>query len=145
MKFVSNIQYDESNKPELITFGEQLVKDYPEVGYDGVMSLYYTGATSTIDDKEYAVFMFINKTEVHIKKDLTFKIIWTYNEESIYSDISVDYKIEASGELPPETATVLPLPLTEQQLKIVQSIEDEEQMVLVISDVKAVEERRSHI
>ena len=69
MKFVVAPQY-EGKTSELIELGKKLVKDHPELGSEGNMALYFTGAIS----EERAALMLVNKTDVDIKKDLNFQL-----------------------------------------------------------------------
>ena len=45
-----------------------MVKEHPEVGSEGHMVVYFTGAVS----EGRAALMLVNKTDVDIKKDLNF-------------------------------------------------------------------------
>ena len=78
LKFVVAPQY-EGKTSELIELGKKLVKDHPELGSEGNMALYFTGAIS----EGRAALMLVNKTDVDIKKDLNFSI----------SPVSVSYFI----------------------------------------------------
>ena len=69
LKFVVAPQY-EGKTSELIELGKKLVKDHPELGSEGNMALYFTGAIS----EGRAALMLVNKTDVDIKKDLNFSI-----------------------------------------------------------------------
>ena len=59
--------------------GKKLVKEHPEVGDQGDITVYYTGNTYTVEQQEYAVFMLVNKTTTNIDHDATFKISWSYD------------------------------------------------------------------
>ena len=63
LKFVVAPQY-EGKTSELIELGKKLVKDHPELGSEGNMALYFTGAIS----EGRAALMLVNKTDVNIKK-----------------------------------------------------------------------------
>ena len=112
-----------------------MVKDHPELGSEGNMALYFTGAIS----EGRAVLMLINKTDVDIKKDLNFLISWSYDGKSILDNQTVSYFIKDSGELPSHTATIILLPLNEEQQSIVDGMSDPSKMKLLMSDVNTVE------
>ena len=63
LKFVVAPQY-EGKTSDLIELGKKLVKDHPELGSEGNMALYFTGAIS----EGRAALMLVNKTDVNIKK-----------------------------------------------------------------------------
>ena len=134
LKFVVAPQY-EGKTSELIELGKKLVKDHPELGSEGNMALYFTGAIS----EGRAVLMLVNKTNVDIKKDLNFSISWSYDGKSILDNQKVSYFIKDSGELPSHSATLILLPLNEEQLGIVDGMSDPSKMKLQMSDVNAVE------
>ena len=134
LKFVVAPQY-EGKTSELIELGKKLVKDHPELGSEGNMALYFTGAIS----EERAALMLVNKTDVDIKKDLNFSITWSYDGKTIFENQKVSYFIKDSGELPSHTATLILLPLNEEQMKIVDGMSDPSKMILRMSDVNAVE------
>ena len=134
LKFVVAPQY-EGKTSDLIELGKKLVKDHPELGSEGNMALYFTGAIS----EGRAVLMLVNKTDVDIKKDLNFLISWSYNGKSILNNQKVSYFIKDSGELPSHTATLILLPLNEEQQSIVDGMSDPSKMKLLMSDVNTVE------
>lgn len=133
LKFVVAPQY-EGKTSDLIELGKKLVKEHPEVGSDGNMAIYFTGAVS--DGR--AALMLVNKTDVDIKKNLNFSITWTYDGKAIFENQKVSYFIKDSGELPSHTATLILLPLNAEQLEIVDGMSDPSKMILQMSDVSAV-------
>lgn len=134
LKFVVAPQY-EGKTSELIELGKKLVKEHPELGSEGHMAIYFTGAVS--DGR--AALMLVNKTDVDIKKDLNFSITWSYDGKTIFENQKVSYFIKDSGELPPHTATIILLPLNEEQQRIVDGMSDPSKMMLQMSDVSAVD------
>lgn len=134
LKFVVAPQY-EGKTSELIELGKKLVKEHPELGSEGNMALYFTGAIS----EGRAALMLVNKTDVDIKKDLNFSITWSYDGKAIFKKQKVSYSIKDSGELPSHSATLILLPLNEEQLGIVDGMSDPSKMMLQMSDVNAVE------
>ena len=134
LKFVVAPQY-EGKTSDLIELGKKLVKEHPELGSEGNMALYFTGAIS----EGRAALMLVNKTDVDIKKDLNFSISWSYDGKSILDNQKVSYFIKDSGELPSHTATIILLPLNEEQQNIVDGMSDPSKMMLQMSDVNAVE------
>ena len=134
LKFVVAPQY-EGKTSDLIELGKKLVKEHPEVGSEGHMAIYFTGAVS--DGR--AVLMLVNKTDVDIKKDMNFSITWSYDSKTIFENQKVSYFIKDSGELPSHSATLILLPLNEEQMEIVDGMSDPSKMILQMSDVSAVE------
>ena len=134
LKFVVAPQ-NEGKTSDLIELGKKLVKEHPEVGSEGNMAIYFTGAVS--DGR--AALMLVNKTDVDIKKDLNFSITWSYDGKAIFENQKVSYFIKDSGELPSHTATIILLPLNEEQQNIVDGMSDPSKMKLQMSDVNAVE------
>ena len=134
LKFVVAPQY-EGKTSDLIELGKKLVKEHPELGSEGHMAIYFTGAVS--DGR--AALMLVNKTDVDIKKDLNFSISWSYDSKTIFGNQKVSYFIKDSGELPSHTATLILLPLNEEQQSIVDGMSDPSKMTLQMSDVNAVE------
>ena len=134
LKFVVAPQY-EGKTSDLIELGKKMVKEHPEVGSEGNMAIYFTGAVS--DGR--AALMLVNKTDVDIKKDLNFSITWSYDGKAIFENQKVSYFIKDSGELPSHTATIILLPLNEEQQNIVDGMSDPSKMMLQMSDVNAVE------
>ena len=134
LKFVVAPQ-NEGKTSDLIELGKKLVKEHPEVGSEGNMAIYFTGAVS--DGR--AALMLVNKTDVDIKKDLNFSITWSYDGKAIFENQKVSYFIKDSGELPSHTATIILLPLNEEQQNIVDGMSDPSKMMLQMSDVNAVE------
>ena len=133
MKFVVAPQY-EGKTSDLIELGQKLVKEHPELGSEGNMAIYFTGAIS--DGR--AALMLVNKTDVDIKKDLNFSITWSYDGKAIFNNQKVSYFIKDSGELPSHTATLILLPLNKEQLEIIDGMSDPSKMMLQMSDVTAV-------
>ena len=76
LKFVVAPQY-EGKTSDLIELGKKLVKEHPEVGDQGEITLYYTGSTYTLNQQEYVVFMLVNKTATNIDHDAEFKLNWS--------------------------------------------------------------------
>lgn len=134
LKFVVAPQY-EGKTSDLIELGKKLVKEHPEVGSEGHMAIYFTGAVS--DGR--AALMLVNKTDVDIKKDLNFSITWSYDSKTIFENQKVSYFIKDSGELPSHSATLILLPLNAEQLEIVDGMSDPSKMILQMSDVNTVE------
>ena len=130
LKFVVAPQY-EGKTSELIELGKKLVKEHPELGSEGNMALYFTGAIS----EGRAALMLVNKTDVDIKKDLNFSISWSYDGKTIFDNQKVSYFIKDSGELPSHSATLILLPLNEEQLGIVDGMSDPSKMKLQLSDM----------
>ena len=133
MKFVVAPQY-EGKTSDLIELGQKLVKEHPELGSEGNMAIYFTGAISDGS----AALMLVNKTDVDIKKDLNFSITWSYDGKAIFDNQKVSYFIKDSGELPSHTATLILLPLNKEQLEIIDGMSDPSKMMLQMSDVTAV-------
>lgn len=134
LKFVVAPQF-EGKKSDLMELGKKLVKEHPEVGDQGDITVYYTGSTYTVEQQEYAVFMLVNKTTTNIDHDATFKISWSYDGHSIYQDQVVQYSLSNNPKLPTQSATLLLLPLTSEQSSIVEKISDETKMSLSITDI----------
>ena len=134
LKFVVAPQY-EGKTSDLIELGKKLVKEHPEVGDQGDITVYYTGNTYTVEQQEYAVFMLVNKTTTNIDHDAEFKLNWSYDGQSIYQNQLVEYSISENGKLPTQSATIFLLPLTKEQQSIVESITDETKMSLSITDI----------
>ena len=134
LKFVVAPQF-EGKKSDLMELGKKLVKEHPEVGDQGDVTVYYTGNTYTVEQQEYAVFMLVNKTTTNIDRDATFKISWSYDGQSVYQDQVVQYSLSNNPKLPTQTATLLLLPLTSEQSSIVEKISDETKMSLSMSDL----------
>lgn len=130
LKFVVAPQY-EGKTSDLIELGKKLVKEHPELGSEGNMALYFTGAIS----EGRAALMLVNKTDVDIKKDLNFSISWSYDGKTIFDNQKVSYFIKDSGELPSHSATIILLPLNEEQQKIVDGMSDPSKMKLQLSDM----------
>lgn len=134
LKFVVAPQF-EGKTSDLMELGKKLVKEHPEVGDQGNITVYYTGSTYTVGQQEYAVFMLVNKTTTNIDRDATFKISWSYDGQSVYQGQVVQYSISNNPKLPPQSATLLLLPLTSEQSSIVEKISDEMKMSLSITDI----------
>ena len=134
LKFVVAPQF-EGKTSELMELGKKLVKEHPEVGDQGEITVYYTGNTYTVEQQEYAVFMLVNKTTTNLDHDATFKISWSYNGQSVYQDQVVQYSLSNNPKLPTQSATLLLLPLTSEQSSIVEKISDETKMSLSITDI----------
>ena len=134
LKFVVAPQF-EGKTSDLMELGKKLVKEHPEVGDQGDITVYYTGNTYTVEQQEYAVFMLVNKTTTNIDHDAEFKLNWSYDGQSIYQNQLVEYSISENGKLPTQSATLLLLPLTSEQSSIVEKISDETKMSLSITDI----------
>lgn len=134
LKFVVAPQF-EGKTSDLMELGKKLVKEHPEVGDQGDVTVYYTGNTYTVEQQEYAVFILVNKTTTNIDRDATFKISWSYDGQSVYQDQVVQYSLSNNPKLPTQTATLLLLPLTKEQKSIVESITDGTKMSLSMSDL----------
>ena len=134
LKFVVAPQF-EGKTSDLMELGKKLVKEHPEVGDQGDITVYYTGNTYTVEQQEYAVFMLVNKTTTNLDHDATFKISWSYDGQSIYQDQVVQYSLSNNPKLPTQSATLLLLPLTSEQSSIVEKISDETKMSLSITDI----------
>lgn len=125
----------EGKTSDLIELGKKLVKEHPEAGKQGEITLYYTGSTYTLNQQEYVVFMLVNKTTTNIDRDAEFKLNWSYDGQSIYQNQLVEYRISENGKLSTQSATLLLLPLTSEQSSIVEKISDETKMSLSITDI----------
>lgn len=134
LKFVVAPQF-EGKTSDLMELGKKLVKEHPEAGKQGEITLYYTGSTYTLNQQEYVVFMLVNKTTTNIDHDAEFKLNWSYDGQSIYQNQLVEYSISENGKLPTQSATIFLLPLTKEQQSIVESITDETKMSLSITDI----------
>ena len=134
LKFVVAPQF-EGKTSDLMELGKKLVKEHPEVGDQGDITVYYTGNTYTVEQQEYVVFMLVNKTTTNIDHDATFKISWSYDGQSVYQDQVVQYSLSNNPKLPTQSATLLLLPLTSEQSSIVEKISDETKMSLSITDI----------
>ncbi len=134
LKFVVAPQY-EGKTSDLIELGKKLVKEHPEAGKQGEITLSYTGSTYTLNQQEYVVFMLVNKTTTNIDHDAEFKLNWGYDGQSIYQNQLVEYRISENGKLPTQSATIFLLPLTKEQQSIVESITDGTKMNLSMSDL----------
>ena len=135
LKFVVAPQY-EGKTSDLIELGKKLVKEHPELGNQGSLSINYTGATFSSNQQEYAVFLLINKAGFQIDKDFEFSLSWKYDGQLIYQNQRIGYKISDSGALPDQSATILTLPISSEQKQIVESMTQEEKMSLEMSDLK---------
>ena len=134
LKFVVAPQF-EGKTSDLMELGKKLVKEHPEVGDQGDITVYYTGSTYTVEQQEYAVFMLVNKTTTNIDHDAEFKLNWSYDGQPIYQNQLVEYSISENGTLPTQSATIFLLPLTKEQQSIVESITDETKISLSITDI----------
>lgn len=134
LKFVIAPQF-EGKTSDLMELGKKLVKEHPEVGDQGDITVYYAGNTYTVEQQEYAVFMLVNKTTTNIDHDAEFKLNWSYAGQSIYQNQLVEYSISENGTLPTQSATIFLLPLTKEQQSIVESITDGTKMSLSMSDL----------
>lgn len=134
LKFVVAPQF-EGKTSDLIELGKKLVKEHPEAGKQGEITLYYTGSTYTLNQQEYVVFMLVNKTTTNIDHDAEFKLNWSYDGQSIYQNQLVEYSISENGKLPTQSATIFLLPLTKEQQSIVESITDGTKMSLSMLDL----------
>lgn len=134
LKFVVAPQF-EGKTSDLMELGKKLVKEHPEVGDQGDITVYYTGNTYTVEQQEYVVFMLVNKTTTNIDHDAIFKISWSYDGQSVYQDQVVQYSLSNNPKLPTQSATLLLLPLTSEQSSIVEKISDETKMSLSITDI----------
>ena len=134
LKFVVAPQF-EGKTSDLMELGKKLVKEHPEVGDQGDITVYYTGNTYTVEQQEFAVFMLVNKTTTNINHDAEFKLNWSYDGQSIYQNQLVEYSISENGKLPTQSATIFLLPLTKEQQSIVESITDGTKMSLSMSDL----------
>lgn len=134
LKFVVAPQF-EGKTSDLMELGKKLVKEHPEVGDQGDITVYYTGNTYTVEQQEYAIFMLVNKTTTNIDHDATFKISWSYDGQSVYQDQVVQYSLSNNPKLSTQSATLLLLPLTSEQSSIVEKISDETKMSLSITDI----------
>lgn len=105
LKFVVAPQF-EGKTSDLMELGKKLVKEHPEVGDQGDITVYYTGSTYTVEQQEYAVFMLVNKTTTNIDHDATFKISWSYDDHSIYQDQVVQYSLSNNPKLPDRKSVV---------------------------------------
>lgn len=134
LKFVVAPQF-KGKTSDLMELGKKLVKEHPEVGDQGEITVYYTGNTYTVDQQEHVVFMLVNKTTTNIDHDAEFKLNWSYDGQSIYQNQLVEYSISENGKLPTQSATIFLLPLTKEQQSIVESITDGTKMSLSMSDL----------
>ena len=116
LKFVVAPQF-EGKTSELIELGKKLVKEHPEAGKQGEIT------------------MLVNKTTTNIDHDAEFKLNWSYDGQSIYQNQLVEYSISENGKLPTQSATIFLLPLTKEQQLIVESITDGTKMSLSMSDL----------
>ena len=135
LQFLVPPQY-EGKTSDLIELGKKLVKEHPELGNQGSLSINYTGATFSSNQQEYAVFLLINKAGFQIDKDFEFSLSWKYDGQLIYQNQRIGYKISDSGALPDQSATILTLPISSEQKQIVESMTQEEKMSLEMSDLK---------
>ncbi|ABV09847.1 hypothetical protein [Streptococcus gordonii] len=135
LKFIVAPQY-EGKESNLIELGKKLTKEHPDLGSQGSLSINYTGATFSLNQQDYAVFLLINKAGFQIDKDFEFSLNWKYDGQFIYQNQRIGYKISDSGVLPDQSATILTLPISREQKQIVETMTQEEKMSLEMSDLK---------
>ena len=89
-----------------------MLKEHPELGSEGHMAALLHWEQYLKEEQRSCL---VNKTDVDIKKGLNFSISWSYDGKTIFDNQKVSYSIKDSGELPSHSATLILLPLNEEQ------------------------------
>lgn len=117
---------------ELINFVEQVVEKNPQMGEDGKVSMNYAGATYTIEGKEYAVFLFSNRSRQTIKNNISFDLNWAYDGQYIFEKQKILYNHDDRGDLQTDKVAIIMLEITEEQKRIIDKMNDPKKMKLEI-------------
>lgn len=117
---------------ELIDFVEKIIHDHPSIGVEGKISMNYTGATYTFDEKEYAVFLLINRTSMIVDSDLSFYLSWSYSGQKVFNRQPIFYNHNSRGDLGINQATLMMLEITPEQQEIVDQMSDSRKMEIKI-------------
>lgn len=123
-----------STQTEAIEHVTKIVKDNPDLGEAGMLSLNYMD--STIDDgtNVYGVFLVSNRTEKTLDKPFEFAISWFYDGTVIYDKGKILYSPVEYGVLTPNSAAIIFLPLPSDKVEFIGSMVDNSKMVLMLSD-----------
>ena len=117
---------------ELIDYAEKIIHEHPTIGVEGKISMNYTGATYTFDEKEYAVFLLINRTSMIVDSNLGFYLRWGYSGQKVFNKQPIFYNHDSRGDLGINQACLMMLEITPDQKIIVDQMNDPNKMELEI-------------
>lgn len=128
-----------STQLEAIEYARKILKENPDFGEVGMLNLNYMD--STIDDgtNVYGVFLVSNRTEETLNQSFEFAVNWSYDGTVIYDKGKILYTPVEYGILTPNSAAIIFLPIPSDKVDFIDTMLDNDKMVLTLSDFSYVE------
>lgn len=92
----------------------------------------YTDATYTINEREYAVFVLLNRSQHVIDQSINFKLNWSYDGQVLFENQEILYNHTKRGDLDMNCAALMMIEITPAQKQIIDSMKDPNKMKLEI-------------
>lgn len=123
---------NEGYSKELIDYVREIIRKNPSIGEDGKLSMNYTDATYTINEREYAVFVLLNRSQHVIDQSINFKLNWSYDGQVLFENQEILYNHTKRGDLDMNCAALMMIGITPAQKQIIDSMKDPNKMKLEI-------------
>lgn len=123
---------NEGYSKELIDYVQEIIRKNPSIGEDGKLSMNYTDATYTINEREYAVFVLLNRSQHVIDQSINFKLNWSYDGQVLFENQEILYNHTKRGDLDVNCAALMMIEITPEQKQIIDSMKDPNKMKLEI-------------
>ena len=126
---------NEGYTEELINHVKQVIDKHPSMGEDDKVSMNYADATYTLEGKEYAVFLFSNRSPQTVDRSISFDLSWSYDGQVVFEKQKVLYNHNNRGDLETDQVAIMMLEITSEQKDIIDKMNDPKKMELEISNL----------
>ena len=133
LTFVRADQYKNQDN-EILELAEKFIKDHPTIGTPGRLFAFLPGYTFGDEENRFALFFIVNRTTTTIDRDGSFVLNLEYDGEPLFKDVTVDYEINESGVLKPNTAAAIPIKITKEQEEKMKSMNDSSKAKMSFKD-----------
>jgi len=120
---------------ELINHVKQVIEEHPSMGEDGKASMNYADATYTLEGKEYAVFLFSNRSSQTVDRSISFDLSWSYDSQVVFEKQKVLYNHNNRGDLETNQVALMMLEITPEQKGVIDKMNDPKKMKIEISNL----------
>ena len=135
LTFVRADQYKDQDN-EVLEASEKFIKEHPPLGEAGKLFVFFPGYTFGNEENRFALFFIVNRTTTTIDRDGSFVLNLEYDGEPLFKDVTVDYEINESGVLKPNTAAAIPIKITKEQEEKMKSMNDSSKAKMSFNDFK---------
>ncbi|XDP49227.1 hypothetical protein AB4X21_06470 [Streptococcus sp. CP1998] len=135
LTFVRADQYKDQDN-EVLEASEKFIKEHPTLGEPGKLFVFFPGFTFGDEENRFALFFIVNRTTTTIDRDGSFVLNLEYDGEPLFKDVTIDYEINESGVLKPNTVAAMPIKITKEQEEKMKSMNDSSKAKMSFKDFK---------